>query len=1228
VNPEPPAGAAPPPLPIAVHRDEIRRAIAGRPVTIVCGETGSGKSTQLPQIALEVGRGRERLIGCTQPRRLAALALARRVAQERGTPVGGFVGYQHRYERRLSADTRIKFMTDGILLAEARGDPLLRAYDTLILDEAHERSLNVDLLLGLLKRLLARRRDLRVIVSSATLEAERLADFFGGAPVIRVAGRGYPVEVRYRPPEDADDADLAGQVAEALAERDAAGEEGDVLVFLPGERDIRDTADALAGRKLAGTEVLPLLASLPAEQQERAFRLSDRRRVILATNVAETSLTLPGIRCVIDSGLARISRYSHRTQVQRLHVEPIAQASAEQRAGRCGRVGPGVCIRLYAADDLARRDRFTDPEILRTSLAGVILTMLAHGLGPIEEFPFLDPPSPATVRAGFRELEELGAVNREGRITPLGQRLALLPVEPRFGRMLLAAHEGKVLAPALIVVAALETDDPRRRPLDCQADADAAHARFRTPQSDFAADLRLWRWFEETAARASSSAARRLCREHFLSYGRMREWRDLRDQLAGYCRLLGLDPASDQGGDEALHRALLAGLLGRIGQRDPEAGDYRGARGLRFAIFPGSGLAKKPPAWIMAGELMETSRLYARQAAAIDPSWIEAAAGERCSRTFHSPAWDAEHGFVRALERVTFQGLLLAEGRPRDYSRIDPAACRALFLRHGVVEAALPQPPRVIADNARVLEAWRRREHQTRRCGRIADIDSLVAFYDARLPPNLCTAAELRRWAQRASPAEIESLRLDPAMFDGDAGADEGFPQSLRIGRHEFPLTYLHAPGDPADGITCTVPSDRVGELRAWRAEWLVPGALPDKVGALLAGLPLRLRRLFEPLDETATLCLARLGAGQQPLREALARALSETRGVRVPPDAWHPEGGLPDYLRVRFRVVDDDGRELAQGRDLAAILDRFSPATAGAILSGEERWHRDGLIAWTCGTLPERIDVGRAGWPVAAWPALVDAGASAGLRLFSDPDEAGRQHRGGVLRLLRLALGREARALLRPAARSRAETQHLAALGLNPAGFDEDISWCACERAFLEGRPLPRDDAAFAACLRDGLPRLSVTVGETRQFALAVTHAAAERMSDVDALGRPAADSSTEDLRGQIAWLVCDGFLRHVPWERLRHLPRYLEAARLRIERLRWNPAGDAARLAEVTPRWLRYRRAVEAPLPPGCDAVKLNEYRWLVEEFRVSLFAQTLGTAVPVSAKRLDALWETAWS
>lgn len=1325
-------------LPITAHREAIADALARHRVLIVCGDTGSGKTTQLPKIALSAGRGQRGLIGITQPRRLAARAMATRVAEELGSAPGGFVGLQHRFERRLSAETRIKFMTDGILLAETRHDPLLRAYDTLIIDEAHERSLNIDFLLGILRNLLPRRPDLRVVISSATLDAERFAAFFADrnntpAPVFTISGRLYPITLRYRPAADEDAPDLPRMIANAVDEAEGDSS-GDVLVFLPGERDIREAADVLTGRQLRDTAVIPLLASLPAGEQQRAFRtLPGIRRIILATNVAETSITIPGIRTVIDSGLARMPRWNPRTRVKRLQIEAVSQASANQRAGRCGRIGPGLCIRLYSAEDFAARPPYTDPEIVRSSLAGVILTMLDIRLGDIATFPFIDPPPSTTIRDGLRELLELGAVTHhddgDGQgsrtsLTPLGARLARLPLEPRFARILFAADAEKALKTALIVVAGLECDDPRRRPIEKQSEADAAHARFLTPASDFAAAIRLWRWYEEQGGFTSNTTARRLCRDHYLSFPRMRDWHDLRDQLARLVKQTGLDATSESGGDAGLHRALLAGLLGHIGKYDPETKSYSGAHGLRFALFPGSGLAKakrdgdkqkrrttaqpeapqRPSrtalptsrAWIIAGELIETSRLFARTAACIDLAWIEPIAGPLCKSSFHSPWWDGVKGFARVRERVTLHGLVLVENRTRDYSRINPAEARALFIRHGLVAGELPNPPPVIRENDKRLAAIRLARAKTRSAlTRSDDDETIYAFYDARIPADVCSADALRRWL-RQTPAQADTLRLSDAELPPPDARANLFPDTLTLDDRTIPLTYRHAPGEQDDGITCTVTVDQLPLLRAWRADWLVPGMLPDKVRWLLTALPAKTRRLLAPLDDTLARCLTHMSPGREPLLAALAHTLGAETAVRIPPDTWREET-LPDWLRIRFVVTDAAGVLLGSDRNFAVILKRFAPAAAparAAAPAGGSHFHRDGLTSWNFGDLPHEIDVGCAGWPIVHYPALVDASANAcALRLFPDPAVAAATHDEGVVRLFALALERDYGLMRRPPSLSKGQRRLLTAIEATPESFGDDLARAAIKATFIAARPPIRTAAVFAERLTQERNRLGEIHARLRALCLAVLHDAdtIERVlsgeappvlpsrparTDPPLLKRPAggassavtrtkalatfadllstgshipaddvfaetsvrairrapamaaptalAEESADDLREQLAWMVFPGFIRVTPWARLQHYPRYLEGIRVRLERLRTNPAGDLKRLAEIVPLWQRYTAfAVKSEKPPH-DRAALDTYRWLIEEYRISLFAQELRAAVPVSAKRLNAQWD----
>ena len=1226
----PPAIRFPAELPICAYREEIEKAIRENQVVIVCGDTGSGKTTQLPKMALELGRGsRGRRIACTQPRRLAAVTVANRVAEEFGAPAGGLVGYQHRFERKVSRETRIKFMTDGVLLAETRADPLLRAYDTIIIDEAHERSLNIDFLLGILKRILARRRDLKVIVSSATLDSDLFSRFFGNAPALHVPGRLYPISIRYLAPPEDEESDVARDVADAVEGLPA---DGDILVFLSGERDIREAADAL-DRRSKTDDIIPLMASLPAGEQQRAFHLSSRRRIILATNVAETSVTIPGIRYVIDSGLARISRYIHRTQVQRLQIEPISQASANQRAGRCGRLGPGICIRLYSQEDFDRREPYTAPEILRSSLAGVILTMLDLKLGDIAEFPFLNPPEPAMIREGIRELMELGAlrIDADGlpSLTTIGWKLAKIPVEPRLARMLLAADKEGALRSALPIVSAMACDDPRRRPIDEAQKADQAHAPFRCPESDFAGTLKLWRWWEEQTKGASQSAARRLCKSTYLSYPKMREWRDLRAQLETLSKRLGLDVTGDTGGDVGLHKALLAGLLGRIGMKDPEKGDYRGARSIRFSVFPGSALFKKQPPWVMAGELVDTSRLYAREAAVLDPRWIEPVAGNLCKHSYHSPEWDATHGFVRATEQVTLYGLVIVPGRRCDYSRIDPATSRDLFIRHGLVDGAFPKAPPQVRANAQLIDAIRSKAEKLRKPD-LLDEERLVAYFDGILPAGICSADALRKWLRLASARELDAFRLRPDdWMPSDLDAAAGFPDTVRIGQAKMHLTYRHSLDDEEDGITCTAKLADAAMLREWKADWLVPGALPEKLGWMIACLPSAQRRILSPTEDTVERLLTYLEPGREALDEAIRRVVAKEWGIRIAPDAW-AKVRMPVHFLVRYRIRDEKGAVIAQGRDLEKVLaeagvpaQQVATPSAAVEPAKDDPWSKSGLTTWSIPPLPESVNRGRAGWNIIHYPALHDDGKTASVRLYTDQAEAMASHAAGVARLFLLALGsQQIRSLSKMASWPMQAALFLKQIDYPAQRFTDDLLVSLATETFVTGQPPVRDADGFQARLRSRMGRLGINRADLSRLLFDIVTAAAQRNAEIS-LPSNLPEETLASAETQLAWLVFPGFVRFVPPSRLRHYGRHLEGMRIRLERARLNPAGDLAHEAQLKPFWERYREAVLKQKERHLDAAALAEYRWQVEEYRVSLFAQQLRTPMPVSPKRLDALW-----
>ena len=1226
-----------PALPILEHRDEIAAAIEANPVIVVCGETGSGKTTQIPRICLDMGRGAKgRLIGVTQPRRLAAVTVAERVSQELGED-RHLVGWQHRFAKALSRENRIKFMTDGILLAELRSDPLLRAYDTVMVDEAHERTLNVDFVLGCLRRILPRRPDLRVIVSSATLETKAFSDFFGGAPVLSIPGRTHPVEVRWRPPEG-EDPDLAAAVADAVEECLAGPFPGDILAFLSGERDIRAAAEAIRGRRLPHVEAIPLLASLPPAEQRRAFRtLPGTTRVVLATNVAETSVTIPGIRYVVDTGLARISRYNPRAHVKRLHVEPVSQASAEQRKGRCGRIGPGVCIRLYGEDDFARRPAQTDPEIRRASLAGTILSMLDWRLGDIEDFPFLQPPASAAVRDGRKELLALGAVAErpEGgfRLTPLGRRLARLPLEPSHSRMLYEADEQGALRDALVVVSALACEDPLVRPPEKSEQVQQAHAAFRDKTSDFDGILLLWRRYHDPARPLSRSAMRRDCQKSFVSYRRLCEWEDVRDQLETALRREGLRVDSSGGGDPGLHRALLSGLLPNLGVWDPEERNYKGAGGTRFVLFPGSGLAraKTPPPWVMAAELVDTSRLFARRAAAIDPDWIEPLARHVCRYHYTAESWDPKTGTARATRRAVLYGLVVQDGVRCDISRVNPALCREIFIREGLVGGAFPKPvPEIVRRNLEIAAARTDAARKTRALSPDLETDALCALWDERLPAQCVNVAALRDWLSRVPPSEAERLLL-PRPEGGTRPASRGdFPDYAELfvsgpglpagGRLRLPLSYRHEPRAEDDGITCSVPPEAIPLLPLLDATRLVPGALPGLVAYLLRTLP------HAPLSLLAARCghaprsfdtdaLARLVAErlppEGPLPGALVETLSRDFGVRLPRDTWLASD-LPPQFRLRWRVVDNRGRERFASRDLAEILafraeyDRLAP---GALPSREDLAFRGGFreIASLrrladCPALPDRVVLGRIGSrELPAHPALAAERGGVALRLFPTAAAARAAHSAGAAALADLSLS------------------------LSPPPSSSPFARDAARRALAEvfGDAPPRSGAALDAWARPRVPDYRRLARDLRTLAEAVDALARECLDALDAT--PALDPATvRDVAEQLGWLCPPGFAALVPSARLAEYPRYLDAVLRRLRAAAFDPAGDRRRMAPVREAWERYAALVrDRDAAPPFDEDAAERYRWLVEEYRVAVFAQALGTAVPASLPRLERLW-----
>ena len=1226
-----PAISYPPQLPVSQRKDQIASAIRDNQVVIVAGETGSGKTTQLPKICLELGRGVTGQIGHTQPRRIAARTVAERIAEETGTEVGAAIGYKVRFTDKASDATFVKVMTDGILLAEMQQDRKLLRYDTLIIDEAHERSLNIDFILGYLKQLLPSRPDLKVIITSATIDPERFSKHFWDAPVIEVSGRMYPVEVRYRPLADPDrprdePKDQAQGICDAIGELRAEGS-GDVLVFLSGEREIRDTADALA--ELADLEVLPLYGRLSSAEQHRVFEPHQRPRVVLATNVAETSLTVPGIRYVIDPGTARISRYSHRTKVQRLPIEPISQASANQRKGRCGRTSDGVCIRLYSEDDFSARPEFTDPEILRTNLASVILQAAALGLGEVASFPFVDPPESRSIADGVRLLEELGALSpgRDAtRLTGVGRKLARLPVDPRLGRMILeAGHQGCVRE-VLIITAALSIQDPRERPADTREAADAMHARFAEPGSDFLAFLTLWDYLHERQRELSGSAFRRMCRREFLHYLRVREWQDLHGQLRQAARDVGIGTSSDRGSPadiaDRVHMSVLAGLLSHIGMRDVEhkpggkprgPAEFAGARGARFAIFPASVLARKPPQWVVAAELVETSRLWAGVAARIEPEWAEPLAEHLVKRAYSEPHWDARRGAAMALEKVTLYGLPIVTARPINYARVDPAAARDLFISGALVERDWQSHHKFFHGNQALLDDARELEDKARRRGIVADDAALFDFYDRRIPKDVTSARHFDNWWKKARAESPDLLTFTSADLVGPAaGQVEPADYPSRWG--ELPLSYEFAPGEPDDGVTVDVPLAALGQVSDDELGWQVPGRREELVTELIRSLPKDLRRAFVPAPDTARAVVARLGEPHGNLLDALGAELGRIGGVQIPRDAWDLSR-LPAHLRITFRVMDS-GRELASGKDLNELRQRLRPRLQTMLNEAASDITRTGLRDWSIGTLPKVVTRDR----VTAHPALVDAGNTVDVRLFETEEEASAAMLRGTRRLLLLQVPSGVRSIAdrlpngRKLAMSRSPYPGVGALL-------DDCGACAADEVIADaGGPAWDADcfARLATEARDALPLATARVVDVVAQVLEAAHEAEIRMQGA---ASPPLAAALADMRGQLAALIYPGFVSETGLRRLPDLVRYLRAIGRRLDTTPADPGRDARRMAVVRGVTEAYQRAI-ADLPAARRSGQdVQAVRWMIEELRVSLFAQLLGTSGPVSEKRIRA-------
>ncbi|HSV61658.1 MAG TPA: ATP-dependent RNA helicase HrpA [Variovorax sp.] len=1263
-------------LPVSARKDEIAAAIAANQVVIVCGETGSGKTTQLPKIALALGRGKldaapgkGRLIGHTQPRRIAASSVAKRIAEELKTPLGEVVGFKVRFQDRLSRDASVKLMTDGILLAETQTDPLLKAYDTLIIDEAHERSLNIDFLLGYLREILPRRPDLKVIVTSATIDADRFAQHFasakGPAPVLMVSGRTYPVEQRYRPFEESRDYDLNDAIADGVDElwRDPHNA-GDILVFLPGEREIREAADHLR-KHLAhqplfrNAEVLPLFARLSQAEQDRIFDGHTGRRIVLATNVAETSLTVPGIRYVIDAGTARVKRYSFRSKVEQLLVEPISQAAANQRAGRCGRVADGICIRLYEEKDFQGRPRFTDPEILRSSLAGVILRMKSLHLGDVEQFPFLEAPSRRAIADGYQLLNELGAVDDANVLTPMGAELARLPLDPRVGRMILEARSRGALEEVLVIASALSVQDVRDRPLDAQTQADQQHAKFDDEKSEFSGYLRLWKWIHEARGghgdthKLSNRQYEGLLRQNFINVRRVREWRDIHSQLLTVVTEHKWRINAQPAGYEQLHMSMLSGLLGNIGWKLEDDEAYLGARGIKFYRHPGAHLKKKPGRWIVCAELVETARLFGRGIANIEPQWLEQVADHLLKKQMLDPHWEKKGAQVVALERATLYGLVVYSGRRVDFTKVDPAAAREIFIREALVGGEWESKLPFLAANRKLVREVEALEHKSRRQDVLVDDELIFAFYDAQIPPDVASGASLEAWYRTASrelPRLLHLAREELMRHQAAGITTQAFPPTIRLGGVDCAATYLHEPGDPKDGLTVTVPLFVLNQVSEERCEWLVTGMLKDKLQALLKSLPQRPRSRLVPLPESAAKYAEQLTApeafGHGSLTDAVLKLVRDATSLDVKRNDFKLDMLAP-HLFMNLRVVDEHGRQLGSGRNLGALKAELGAQARGAFqaLAGVQvkkapdapaaaarakvteappKAHATPVLpagqrytAWTFGELPELMEVRRGAQSLVGFPALVDAGDAVTIEVFDEPDVAAAKHRGGLRRLLALQL----KDALKYLEKNIPDLQKMAVAFMALGTLEElraQIIDVALDRAFLLA-PLPGDEFAFKRRLDEGRGRLTLIANEVARLTgviLAEYASAARKIKDTKI--QPEA---TQDAAQQLQRLMGKRFVADTPWSALQHYARYLKAILLRLDKLRADPARDSAKLAELRPQEQRYWRLVAER--KGVVDDRMSEFRWLLEELRVSLFAQELRTPQPVSVKRLDKAW-----
>jgi ATP-dependent helicase HrpA len=1258
----------PPELPVSGKKDEIAAAITNHQVVIICGETGSGKTTQIPKICLELGRGVSGLIGHTQPRRIAARSVATRIAQELQSPLGEVVGYKVRFNDKLTESTYIKLMTDGILLAETQGDKFLNAYDTIIIDEAHERSLNIDFLLGYLKQLLPKRPDLKIIVTSATIDADRFSNHFNGAPVIEVSGRTYPVEVRYRPlgkagfrakeiaeadnaQFDLDDDTIFGIARKAKTEArwleeddeeeaieeailDAADDllrqgDGDILVFLPGEREIRDTAEHLRkyqGRstKLKHIEVLPLFAGLSIEDQQKIFKSHSTRRIVLATNVAETSLTVPGIKYVIDAGLARMNRYSTRAKVEQLQIEKISQAAAKQRAGRCGRVSNGICVRLYSEQDFDGRPEFTEPEILRSSLASVILRMAALRLGDINDFPFIEAPSSRLITDGYQLLQELGAVDSRRQITEIGLQLAKLPLDPRVGRMILAAKRESCLAEILIIASVLSIQDPRERPMDKREAADNAHAKFAGEGSDFMSYLKLWDFFDNALkTKKSNKDLLNQCHSNFLSFLRLKEWRELHGQIKQITDEMDFKLNEKEASFDQIHKALLAGLLGNIGFKDGDNDSYAGARGIRFFVAPGSALKKTRPKWVIAAELVDTSKLYARCVAKIEPDWIEPLARGLTESQYSDPRWDRKMGMVNAWERVSLYGLTIIPKRRVHFGPIDPKQSREIFIREALANGDFDTRAPFFIANERLIAEVEELEHKARRQDVLVDEHQLFAFYDSKIPADIFQAASFEKWregAEKANPKLLYLTRDDLMRHGADAITAVQFPEKMLLDGVEVPLKYRFEPGHILDGVTATVPLALLNQLNYAQTEWLVPGMLREKLTYLIKALPKSFRRVCVPVPEFVTVFLEQTNIGEGLIKQVLAAHIQRVTTLKISVEDWTEE--TPAHLLMNFSVVDDAGRELAMGRDWNALKKQLGSAAQLTFRNTSPDIEKTGLKQWDFGDLPTTLSFEREGRQITGYPALEDDKDSISVKLFDTESEANISHRKGVCRLMRFELKEQVKQLEKSLPNFNQYALILRNV-VSPEDLREDLIVTISDRAFIGEDDLPRTNADFMklkARARTRLPAVSQAVARQAQ-----TIATEYQLLIAQQAKMPATVNRLKrDLEQQISLLVYKNCFSQTPWEQLQHVPRYLKALRLRIDKQPANPDRDGKNAASVGLLWQKWQDKISALNQAHLDIPQpLQDYRWLIEELRVSLFAQELKTPFPISIKRLEKTW-----